>query len=86
MNGVHETELQLMSFSHRHLDQGNEHLFQMIMQLDLVERAALFEEALKGNKQQRFRWANKHIIYFIQNMEINSHECESQQNQQYQKL
>ncbi len=39
-----------MSFSQRHLHQGNDHLYQMITQLGLAEKAQLFEEALREYK------------------------------------
>lgn len=38
-----------MLFSQRHLHQGNDHLLQMIIHLDLVEKALICEEALKDS-------------------------------------
>lgn len=43
-----------MSFSQRDLHQGNDHFMEMIIQLDLDEKALIFQEVLKEYKQQRF--------------------------------
>lgn len=42
-----------MSFSQRHLHQGNDHLLQMIIHLDVVEKALIFQEALKEKEQRQ---------------------------------
>lgn len=43
----------------------------MVTQLELSEKALLFGEALKENKQQqRFFRENKHVNYYTQNLEI----------------